>query len=126
MMNKSFFAKIKGMIYFGGFLFVYLVIYILLLKWYLLWDKPSFWKFLYCNFWAWLPNKFSFLFLKLLSNFWLSLLRYLKRNCFKILTKISMSNERSWVVILERVLVSIKCSRHTLEVVGKVWHYLYS
>ena len=89
-------------------------------------SSQPFWKLLYCKFWTWRPNNFSSLFLKVSSNFRLSLLRVLRGNRFKKLKKLSMSDKRTWLVILDRILVSIK--RSLLYILGKVsvCDYLHS
>ena len=73
-------------------------------------SRYLFWKLRCCKFWAWRPNNFSSLFLTLSINFQHLLLQNLRKNCFKKLKKISMSDETSWLVTLDHVLVSIKHS----------------
>ena len=105
-------TKLIATIYVGCF-FILLsdFFYILLLKQYFLWCQTIlFCKLLYWEFWAWYPNNFSSLLLKLSGNFRHSLLRHLRENCFKKLIKISDSDERPWLIIFDRVLVSIKRS----------------
>ena len=77
-------SRWTGMIYFGVFLFTYLIfLYTFTKKISAMRSSHLFWKLLCCKFWAWRPNNFNFLFVKLSSNSRQSLLQYLRENCFK-------------------------------------------
>ena len=58
-------------------------------------SSHPFLKLLYYSFWAWRPNNFSSIFLKLSSNFQHSLLRSLRGYYFQKLKKISVTDDRS-------------------------------
>ena len=112
IISGSLLSKWIGMIYFGGFLFVYVVFHILFLKHLLLWYQAIFFGNCCFKFWAKSHDNFSSVFFKSLGNFWHSLLQYLKEKCFEKLRKVSISARRLWLVILDHLLVSTKRSPH--------------
>ena len=117
--------KKPHLIYVDG-LFVYLILYMYFCLNIIFYEtKPSFWKLPCLEFGARCRNGFSSVLLNHFSNFRNSLLEYLRENCFRKLKKILISDERLWLFILDRAVVSIRVE-HNLEVVVKVfiWYYL--
>ena len=93
------------------FLFAWLIFYILLLKQYLLWDQVIFFEHCYIvHFELDVVIIFQLSFSALIFHFSIFstlVTTIFKRKLLKKLKQVSMSNERSWLVILDRPMVSI-------------------